>query len=1294
MKRFLSIILSCAVIVSLFPCVGFANDGEDKLLYEAYEDFNYSDINEFYSSEGGATSKGFGSPWTGAESYKGNMSIVDTDYGKALQIKKFGQFEFKTTLGKEETFDMDTDKDYYISFFAYVSDEKNPEYSFNQSVRINDNTKAGGILWDAQYLKKNTPYMKWGGGAETPQTKNSEITPGNYYRVVYKLHASTTSSRYVQLMIYPADENASVNWDMTKVLDRAPALNNIFWFSTGSSQEVQQFGDLKLNVYSKSEQELNSDAETVLSNAYNLILSGDYAETVNEKIAQAEDKVIILTDGIAKDTLTGAVERLRKYSSILNKITEYANGQEPVTAEEVSMNSDLAVSEYFANYIGAIEAYNKVKETENEDDFWLAMAYAESLGGAVGEGMLAKLDELSSKFVKKKALLASETFDNYSEGALKYITEASKPDIMNGFSSGWRGDSQLAAAVSDDFYVNGSKQLECPGGSYSIYRKMRTPIDLDAEGMYYITWKMKASADTTDGGGYYQRLFFSNPGVTAMTDELTFGYSRGTPTTARPKNFLRYSRILNKLILPDVSSNEIEPGKLYDLELRINSSKDDIDTINFTARKEGSEAMSAMSAELDSDKSFSLIGYNMWIETKGGSDTNVLDDINIEFYDANQSKAVSEIEAAIENAKKAMSKTELEKLADKISDLPDGMMKENLSRSVKEAIDYIAYQEKEAEDIENEINNMLSEKIDETNYEEKQNMLKNLAQRISLLESESVRNDLEQKLIPVRNKITEAAMEITRTDLNKNMGWVTDNFKADPDLIVNELPEGVTAGNSGPVSFMGEAQVYRGIKTPVKQEEGKVYYIQLDAKRSEGGEVYAQIGDIKFGISNTPYIKINNDTVQSDLNILPDKEYTLIAQIEKDKVTLYPFEKDGGYNGKSAVTLNHSSKNQNSVLCLGGNKGIISEFIKEEFTEEYIKTPMELMNGMIENVNVKSVNAVINNISTLSDSVFKTLIAGCAKIFNNEIANTAPIVLSAGIEGNAKVGSTLTAKYNILDTYGNLDKVEVKWYRGGVCVGTSESFAVGNNCAGTSISCQVTAYNTAGTASKTVKSESVEIPQTNTSSGYVSSGGGGGGGSSAPVPQYFPKEVEPTSTPSTEENVFEDIKNHWAKTSIMNMYKSGIVKGITDSEFKPDSYITRAEFTAILVRALKLEVKTGDIEFNDVKDTDWYYDAVQTAAANGLVNGDNNNFFPEKNLSREEMAKMIVDAYRLMKNKEPKTGEITFSDADEISGWSLEYVKKAVGLKLVSGFDNGEFRPKAQTTRAQAVIVTERLLGL
>ena len=51
---------------------------------------------------------------------------------------------------------------------------------------------------------------------------------------------------------------------------------------------------------------------------------------------------------------------------------------------------------------------------------------------------------------------------------------------------------------------------------------------------------------------------------------------------------------------------------------------------------------------------------------------------------------------------------------------------------------------------------------------------------------------------------------------------------------------------------------------------------------------------------------------------------------------------------------------------------------------------------------------------------------------------------------------------------------------------------------------------------------------------------------------------------------FKDVAaNHWAHDSIMRLYKNELVTGYTDGTFKPDNFITRAEFANILSKAIK-----------------------------------------------------------------------------------------------------------------------------
>ncbi len=85
-----------------------------------------------------------------------------------------------------------------------------------------------------------------------------------------------------------------------------------------------------------------------------------------------------------------------------------------------------------------------------------------------------------------------------------------------------------------------------------------------------------------------------------------------------------------------------------------------------------------------------------------------------------------------------------------------------------------------------------------------------------------------------------------------------------------------------------------------------------------------------------------------------------------------------------------------------------------------------------------------------------------------------------------------------------------------------------------------------------------------------------------------------------ETNVFPDVEGHWAEKYINSAAKKGWVEGYPDGTFKPDQYITRAEFVTLVNRVLERRVRAENIlpkarEFPDLKSSKWYYEAMQEA---------------------------------------------------------------------------------------------------
>ncbi|CAK4851133.1 unnamed protein product [Aphanomyces euteiches] len=174
---------------------------------------------------------------------------------------------------------------------------------------------------------------------------------------------------------------------------------------------------------------------------------------------------------------------------------------------------------------------------------------------------------------------------------------------------------------------------------------------------------------------------------------------------------------------------------------------------------------------------------------------------------------------------------------------------------------------------------------------------------------------------------------------------------------------------------------------------------------------------------------------------------------------------------------------------------------------------------------------------------------------------------------------------------------------------------------------------------------------------------------------------------------FTDVAaNYWAFNVIQELAAKQTVNGTSDTAFEPERAITRAEFTALLVKALNL-TKEGNVKFADVSANDWYTKAVSIAYQAGIVNGKSTTTFdPNGKITREEMVTMIMHAYELLKGKATVNTSMTFADESKVSSWALGYLKSASALNLIHGRTANQFVPKGTTTRAEAAQVIYNLL--
>lgn len=186
----------------------------------------------------------------------------------------------------------------------------------------------------------------------------------------------------------------------------------------------------------------------------------------------------------------------------------------------------------------------------------------------------------------------------------------------------------------------------------------------------------------------------------------------------------------------------------------------------------------------------------------------------------------------------------------------------------------------------------------------------------------------------------------------------------------------------------------------------------------------------------------------------------------------------------------------------------------------------------------------------------------------------------------------------------------------------------------------------------------------------------------------------------SQDRSFADLDGHWARIDVVQLANKTIVDGMTDDTFAPDTAITRAQFTALLVRALGLSGMGGNHNqpFADVASGDWFAHTAAAAAQHGLIDGyEDGTFRPDKQISREEMAVLMNRTLLFVQgtgNAEEQADNAlsAFADAGTISGWALPAVSNLAQLRLLNGQSPDRFVPAASATRAEAAVLLKRLL--
>ena len=182
------------------------------------------------------------------------------------------------------------------------------------------------------------------------------------------------------------------------------------------------------------------------------------------------------------------------------------------------------------------------------------------------------------------------------------------------------------------------------------------------------------------------------------------------------------------------------------------------------------------------------------------------------------------------------------------------------------------------------------------------------------------------------------------------------------------------------------------------------------------------------------------------------------------------------------------------------------------------------------------------------------------------------------------------------------------------------------------------------------------------------------------------EEVEETEEPETIS--FLDVKeSDWFYEAVSYAVENGLMSGMSEDIFAPNTPLTREMLAVVLYNVEGQPESAGVNPFTDVKADIWYTDAILWANENGIVAGYDNGAYGVGDLITREQFATILYRYAQFKGYDTTQGGMAvreFSDYENISDYARPAMAWAVNAGIMGGMDDGTLNPQGKATRAEA----------
>ncbi|NBD24339.1 S-layer homology domain-containing protein [Paenibacillus glycinis] len=176
---------------------------------------------------------------------------------------------------------------------------------------------------------------------------------------------------------------------------------------------------------------------------------------------------------------------------------------------------------------------------------------------------------------------------------------------------------------------------------------------------------------------------------------------------------------------------------------------------------------------------------------------------------------------------------------------------------------------------------------------------------------------------------------------------------------------------------------------------------------------------------------------------------------------------------------------------------------------------------------------------------------------------------------------------------------------------------------------------------------------------------------------------------------FKDLgKSNPYQDSILALANRMVINGYPDGSFKPESVVTRAEFAAMLNRALGILPKQqASKSFKDVANGVWYAPQVNAAVDAGLINGyTDGTFRPNQNITHQEMIVMLVNAFQYDNAGVDLTKTSSTVYPDKLPAWAKPYYAAAMDKGLLPTSSAFHFQTGKNTQRQESALLLYQLM--